>query len=62
MNPYTPTEAEVRMLAQWMAQAADDWTHLESDYHEHELACTNWEAYTGDARAALVNLEDVRQR
>ena len=61
-TPYTPTDDEVRVLAQWIAQAACDWTDVESDEHEHGLACTNWQAYTADAHGALKNLEDVRQR
>ena len=51
------TDDEVRVLAQWIAQAACDWIDVESDEHEHGLACTNWQAYTADARAALVDLD-----
>ena len=60
-TPYTPTDDEVRVLAQWIAQAASDWIDVESDEHEHGLACTNWEAYVGDAHDALVDL-DARAR
>lgn len=56
-TPYTPTDDEVRVLAQWIAQAASDWIDVESDDHEHGLACTNWEAYVGDAHDALVDLD-----
>ena len=55
-TPYTPTDDEVRVLAQWIAQAACDWIDIESDEHEHGLACTNWQAYTADAHGALKNL------
>lgn len=43
-------------VAQHIAQAALDWVDIENDQHHHSLACTNWEAWTEEASAAIWGL------
>lgn len=55
----TLRDQAVQATARIIAQAALDWTDAESLTHDHDLECTNWTAYTGDAAAALDAALDV---
>lgn len=48
------TEASVTVLAKYMANVASDWNHNDCGDDDHPLEHSNWEAYTDDARRALV--------
>lgn len=54
------TDELVERAARIIADAALDWTDIESGEHGHSPECANWQPYTHEARSVLALFEQAQ--
>lgn len=59
--PENPHPVVIEATAKVIAHAALDWIDYETDEHDHDPECSNWEAYQDEARAAYAALRGAMQ-